>query len=150
MERSFLRVQNPLQETLLVYALLEENVSGNNTIHLDTILEIRPDIFFACVVSKGKPFEMQYKQGGIMPTEEDMERMLMQVEILSSIIQTNEKVAGDKEFLLISHSNIKVMIVPLVSGSDRKTLVTTFTQFRDIESLVEAVLEKATTLASES
>lgn len=85
-----------------------------------------------------------------MPTEGDMERMLMQVEILASIIQTNEKVAGDKEFLLISHSNIKVMIVPLVSGSDRKTLVTTFTQFRDIESLVEAVLEKATTLASES
>lgn len=130
-----------------MYNLLEENVKGNTAINLKAILEIRPDVFFACVVSKGKPLEMQYKQGGIEPTEEDMKRMLMQVEILASILQTNEGVAGDKEFMLIFHSNIKVMIVPLGNGGDRKTLVTTFTEFRDIERFAEEVLEKAKTLA---
>jgi phenylacetate-coenzyme A ligase PaaK-like adenylate-forming protein len=82
-----------------------------------------------------------------VPTEEDMKRMLLQVEILVSIVETNEKVAGDKGFLLISHSNIKVMIVPLTSGSNGKTLVVTFTQFRDIENFVKSVLERAKTLA---
>jgi hypothetical protein len=122
-------------------------MNGNTTTNLNAILEIRPDVFFASLVSKAKPLEMQFKPGGIVPTEEDMERMLLQVEILASIVETNEKVAGDKGFLLISHSNIKVLIVPLTNGSNGKTLVVTFTQFRDIENFVESVLEKAKTLA---
>ncbi|AIF82419.1 hypothetical protein NTE_00337 [Candidatus Nitrososphaera evergladensis SR1] len=124
-------------------------MTGASNSDLNSILEMRADVTFAGLVLKGKPLQMQLRPGVPMPSENDMQRMLLQVEMFSSMISTNEKVAGETQFILISHSNVKVLIVPLVANNNNntgKTLVVTFTQFKGIESLVRLILERAKTL----
>lgn len=116
---------------------------GNEAL-LKSIVESRPDITSASIISKGKMTEMYGRPGVPMPPEADLKRMTLQVELVVGMITTNERVVGDTKFIMISHTDLSVIIVPVRTS---KSLVVAFTAFRDIEGLTKNVLEQAKRVA---
>lgn len=122
---------------------LRYGIVGNETL-LKSIVESRPDITSAGIISRGKMAEIYGRPGVPMPPESDMKRMILQTELLVGMITTNERVVGDTRFIIISHADLSVVIVPVMKG---KSLVVVFTAFRDIEGLTEKVLEQSKRIA---
>ncbi|MEO9294177.1 MAG: hypothetical protein ABI347_01090 [Nitrososphaera sp.] len=79
-----------------------------NTGLLEAIGNLRPDIESVSIISSGKVSQNWSRAAAAAanphpPSNEDMRRMLLQVDVFTSMPSMNEKLYGKVEFLLISH-----------------------------------------------
>ena len=104
---------------------------------LEAIISLRPDIQSASIISAGKVIETRSKDSDPDLAVDDLRRMLLQVDIFSSMPATNEKLYGKVQFILISHEMINAFLIPLSADS---TLVVAFLRGQNFESLLEKTL----------
>lgn len=105
---------------------------------LEAIGSLRPDIQSVSIVSFGKVLKTWSRHSNNpLPADEDLRRMLVQVNVFTSMPATNEKLYGKVQFLLISHEKINAFLMPLDADA---TLVVAFLQLRNYEGLLEKSL----------
>lgn len=107
---------------------------------LKAVTDLREDIIFCGVGSGTKVHEYYLKPNSPipLPDKEDLQRMVLQSQIMTSILQTNEKVLGVSKFLVIAHADINSILIPL---RDDSVMAVTFLEFKEIESLVKKILD---------
>lgn len=104
---------------------------------LEAIAGLRPDIQSVSIISSGKVLETRSKDSDPGLASGDIRRMLLQVDVFSSMPATNEKLYGKVQFVLISHEVISAFLIPLKADS---TLVVAFLRRQNYESLLEKTL----------
>jgi hypothetical protein len=107
---------------------------------LKAVTDLREDVIFCGVGSGTKVHEYYFKPNSPfpLPGQKDMERMVLQSQIMTSILQTNEKVVGKSRFLIIAHADINSILIPL---RDDSVMGVTFLEFKEIENRVMQILD---------
>lgn len=109
-----------------------------HTALLKKVVALRPDILAAVVIAEGKVVEELVKDHSTKPPEKDLERALIQSQLVVGIASTNEGFAGKTNFVIHSHEHLNVLLVPI---PNKKVLIVPFTKLADLEGLGKKVLK---------
>lgn len=104
---------------------------------LEAIGSLRTDIHSVSIISSGKVLETWSRNNDPIPASDDLKRMLLQVDVFTSMPATNEKLHGKVQFLIISHEKINAFLIPLDGDA---TLVVAFMKRHNYEDLLEKTL----------
>ena len=100
----------------------------------EAIGNLRSDIQSVSIVSSGKVLQAWSRDDNPALASDDMRRMVLQVDVFSSMPATNEKLYGKVRFLVISHEKVNALLIPF--GADA-TLVVAFLKRHNHEELLE-------------